>query len=87
MVAKKIKRASSKMTARKNVSTKKRAMGVAKLTGFRKAAAKELTEGPLEKSGESIVDAARRLWLSAQSLVTSLGTTSGKSRGKRNASR
>ena len=39
-----------------------------------KAAVRELTL-PLEKPGEIVVDAARRLWLSAQSLVTSPGAT------------
>jgi hypothetical protein len=66
MGAKRAKRASSKVTARKHVSRKKRTMGVAVQTGFRKAVAKELTLGPLPRVDESVVDAARRPWLSAQ---------------------
>jgi hypothetical protein len=87
MPAKRTKRVASKVTARKHVSRKTRGMGVADQTGFRKAAAKELTLGPLERAGESIVDAARRLWLSAQSLVTSPRVTRRKSRRDGRASR
>ena len=51
-----------------------------------KAAPKELTL-PLEKPGDIVVDAARRLWLSAHSLVTSPGVTHAKSRRQGKVSR
>ena len=63
MEAKKAKRASSKVTARKHLSRKERGMGVADLTSFRKTASKELTLSPLPRADQSVVDAARRLWL------------------------
>jgi hypothetical protein len=67
MAAKEAKRASTKVKAREHVTRKKRAVGVADLTNFRKAIAKELTLDPLERPGASVVDAARRLWLSRRS--------------------
>jgi hypothetical protein len=51
-----------------------------------KAVPNELTL-PLEKPGEIVVDAARRLWLSAQSLATSPGVTRRESSGKGKVSR
>jgi len=87
MAAKKAKRVSSKGTAGKHVSRKERGMGVADLTSFRKAASKALTLGPLPRPDESVVDAARRLWLSAQSLVTAPGVTRRKSRREGKVSR
>jgi hypothetical protein len=87
MPAKKTKRVSSKVTARKHGSTQKRGMGVAAQTGFGEHVARELTLDPLQRPGESVVDAARRLWLSAQSLVTSPGVTRRKSRREGRGSR
>jgi hypothetical protein len=87
MAAKKAKRASSKVTASKDVSRKKRGMGVADLTSFRKAASNELTLGPFPRADQSVVDAARRLWFSAQSLVTAPGVTFRKSRREGKVSR
>ena len=51
-----------------------------------KAAPKELTL-PLEKPGDIVVDDARRLWLSAHSLVTSPGATRRKPGRKGKVSR
>ena len=87
MTTKRAKRASSKMTASKHVSRKERGMGVTDLTSFRRADSKELTLGAPSRADQSVVDAARRLWLSAQSLVTAPGVTRRKSRREEKVSR
>ena len=69
MAARKVRRRAKK-AARKNPPARK-AAGRKTVAGFGKHAAKELALGPLERAGESLVDAARRLWLSAGSLVAS----------------
>ena len=50
-------------------------------------ARKPAARGAPERPGESIVDAARRLWLSAQSLITASGETRRKSRREGKVSR
>jgi hypothetical protein len=71
MPAKKAKRREKKAASSKKAPARKATMGRKRVSGFKKQVAKELTVSPFERAGEATVDAARRLWLSAESLVTS----------------
>jgi hypothetical protein len=82
MPARKRKGRSKKVRSRKSAPPQKSAREQRKVPRFKKMAAKELVLGPLEKAGGSIVDAARRLWLSAGSLVASGVRSTGGSRRK-----
>lgn len=70
MAAKKARNRAKKSAARRHTATKKPKAGeaTAEVTRLSQQAAKELSTG-LERAGDTLVDAARRLWLSAQSLV------------------
>ena len=80
MTESKVKRRSTKMRVREKESAVKSAMGAKEVTRSRKMASGELGGGSLEKPGESIIDAARRRWLSAESLVGPSPKTAGRSR-------
>jgi hypothetical protein len=82
MPARKQRRRSKKVTSRKPTPAKKSVMADRKVARSKKEAAKELVLGPLERAGESIADAARRLWLSAESLVASRGGSGRKGKAK-----
>jgi hypothetical protein len=71
MAAKKTKHREKKAASSKEAPARKVAMGRNRAAGFGKHAAKELSLAPLERPGETVADAARRLWLSAESSVTS----------------
>lgn len=71
MAAEKTKRRKKKAANGKKVPARKVAMGRKRASGFGRHAAKELSLGPLERSGETVAAAARCRWLSAESLVTS----------------
>jgi hypothetical protein len=71
MAAKKTKRREKKAASSKKAAARKVAMGRKRASGFGRRAAKELSLGRLERPGETVAAAARRLWLSAESLVTS----------------
>ena len=71
MAAKKTKRREKKAVSGKKAPARKVAMGRKRVAGFKKHVTKELALGPIERVGENLVHAARRLWLSAESLVTS----------------
>jgi hypothetical protein len=79
MAAKKIKRRAVKAPA------PKAAVGRKKVVAFKRHSARKLALGPLERAGEATVDAARRLWLEAESLVTSRTASLRKSIRKANA--
>jgi hypothetical protein len=83
MATKKSKRASNKVTARKLVSRKKLGNGGRRPGELSENGRKELGLVSTERAGDSIVDAARRLWLSVQSLVTSPGKSRRKGRVSR----
>jgi hypothetical protein len=85
MAAKKAKRRKKKAASGKKVPARKLAMGRKRAAGSKKHVAKELVLGPLERAGEATVDAARRLWLSAESLVTSQVTSLRRSARKARA--
>ena len=81
------------MTAKKSVRREKRAahgkkaparkvpMGRKRLVAFEKHVARELL-GPIESAGESVVVAARRLWLSAGYVVTARAAAPNRSMRK-----
>ena len=66
MAARKAKRQGKKAANSKKAPARKAATGRKRAAGLKKQVA-----SPPERAGEVTVDAARRLWLSAESLVTS----------------
>jgi hypothetical protein len=81
MAAKKSKRREKKAASSKKAPARKAAVGRKRVTGFEKRIAKELL-GPIERAGESVVVAARRLWLSAESLLATRGGSRRKPKRK-----
>jgi hypothetical protein len=85
MSARKRKGRSRKATSRSSAPTQKSALGGRSVARSKKMAAKELVLGPLQKPGQSIVDAARRLWLSAETMIAQGVRSTGRLRRKRRA--
>ena len=79
MAARKTKRREKKAARSKKTSVRKAAVGRKRLRGFEKHVAKELL-GSIERTGESVVVAARRLWLSAESVIAAQGASRRKPR-------
>jgi hypothetical protein len=81
MAAKKSMRRAKKVTSSKKAPARNAAKARERVTAFEKRVAKELL-GPIERAGESAVGAARRLWLSAESLLAKRDGSTRKSRRK-----
>ena len=81
MAAKKSTRREKKASRGTKARARKVAMVRKRLAGFEKSVAKEFL-GPIERAGESVVDAARRLWLSAESLLATRGGSRRKPKRK-----
>ena len=71
MATKNTKRREKKAASSKKATARKVATGRKRVGGPNKRAAKKHALGPIERAGEDVVNAARRLWLSAESVVTS----------------
>ena len=69
MAARKSKRREKKAANSKKVPAQKLAMGRKRAAGLKKHGAKQRSLSSLGRAGEATVDAARRLWLSAESLL------------------
>ena len=66
MAAKKVRHRAKKAASNKKPHARKAAVR------HRRMAAKGLALGPLDRPGESVVDAARRRWLSAEGSASSV---------------
>ena len=81
MAARKPKRLHEKVTRARKVPARKVPAVRKRAVSLRKRVAKELL-GSIEKAGESVVVAARHLWLSAEGLLPTRGGSTRKPRRK-----